>query len=112
MGDKSGSRFGSVHISGNDIDTTFLFSTPSLLSGMARMLDIYGQLDSYNISETEEMADAKALYSDFRIVGQDLRQAIESLSDDKDDPIDHHQLISAFCDLKRPLNDAGRYAGQ
>ena len=111
MDEKSESRLGRVYISGNDIDTTFLFATPSFLSGIARMLDIYGQFDSYNTGETTEMTDAKAIYSDFRIVGQDLSQAIESLSDDKDDPIDRRQLFSAFCDLKSSLNDAGQYTG-
>ena len=108
MGEKSGSRLGTVQSSGNDIVTTFLFSTPSLLSGIARMLDIYGQLDSYNMSETAEMADAKALYSDFRIIGQDLRQSIEALTVAENDPIVHKQLNFAFSDLKSSLNDAGQ----
>ena len=66
------------------MQTTFLFASPSLLSGIARILDIGGQFDSYNESETDEMADATALYSDFRMVGQDLQKSMESLIADMD----------------------------
>ena len=72
------------------------------------MLDIYGQFDSYNASETEEEADAKALYSDFRMIGQDLKHAIESLSTDKDASVDHRPLTFAFMDLASPVSDAGQ----
>ncbi len=108
MVEKRTSRLGTVYVSGNAMDTTFLFASPSLFSGMARMLDIYGQFDSYNVSETEETADAKALYSDFRMIGQDLKQAIESLSTDKDAQVDHRQLTFAFLDLANPVSDAGQ----
>ena len=90
------------------MDTTFLFATPSLWSGMARMLDIYGQFDSCNTSETEEEADAKALYSDFRMIGQDLKRAMESLSTGMGAPVDHRQLTFAFMDLASPVSDTGR----
>jgi hypothetical protein len=108
MVERRTSRLGTVYVSGNAMDTDFLFATPSLWSGMARMLDIYGQFDSYNASETEETADAKALYSDFRMIGQDLKHAIESLSTDKDAPVDHRQLTFAFLDLANPVSDAGQ----
>ena len=112
MDEKNKSRLGNIFISANDVDTTFLFATPSLLSGMARAIDIYGQFDSYDSSETTEIADAIALYSDFRLVGQDLREAIESVADDKNDPIDRRQLFFAFRDLKSSLNDARQHTGQ
>lgn len=108
MVEKRVSRVGNVDVSGNEMDTTFLFATPSLWSGMARVLDIYGQFDSYNASETEEAADAKALYSDFRMIGQDLKQAMESLSTGKDAPVDHRQLTFAFMELASPVSDAGQ----
>lgn len=92
-----------MHVSRSAMDATFLFATPSLWSGMARMLDIYGQFDSYNGGETEEEADAKALYSDFRMVGQDLKLAMESLSTGNDAPVDHRQLTFAFMDLASPV---------
>ena len=108
MVEKRAPRLGNVHVSGDAMDTAFLFATPSLWSGMARMLDIYGQFDGYNTSETEEEADAKALYSDFRMIGQDLKNAMESLSMSKDAPVDHRQLTFAFLDLVSPVSDAGR----
>ena len=106
MSEKGMSRLGAVHGSGNAMDTAFLFAMPSIWSGMARVLDIYGQLDSYNVSPTDDIADAKALYCDFRMIGQDLQKAIESLSTEKDDPIDHSQLTFAFLDLAE--SDAGQ----
>lgn len=62
------------------MQTTFLFAMPSMLSGAARLLDFGGWFDSYNTSETPEIADAIAIYSDFRIVGQDLQKAMDSAS--------------------------------
>lgn len=60
-----------------DVQTGFLFATPSFFSGMARVFDLFGQFDAYNTSKTPELADSKALYCDFRVVGQDLRHAME-----------------------------------
>ena len=106
MVDKTASRVGSVYVPGNAMDTAFLFATPSLWSGMARIVDIYGQFDSYNGSETEGEADAKALFSDFRMIGQDLKRAMETLSAGKDVSVDHRQLTFAFMDLVNPASDA------
>jgi len=53
----------------------FLFPMPSALSGAARILDIGGTYTSCNRSETPEDADAKAICSDWAIVGQDLARA-------------------------------------
>ena len=78
------------------MQTTFLFASPSLLSGIARLLDLGCHFDSYNESETGETADAMALYSDFRMVGQDLQKAMESLITDVDPPVNPDQLKIAF----------------
>lgn len=56
----------------------FLFAQPSLLSGAARVLDLFGRFDGYNVSTTPEDADDKALRSDWGVVGQDLKQACDS----------------------------------
>jgi hypothetical protein len=56
--------------------STFLFADPSLLSGMAHLLDFWGTYDSYNHSRTIEEADAIALYADWRAVGQELMDAL------------------------------------
>lgn len=56
--------------------STFLFAMPSPLSGAARLLDLFGQLDSYNQAPTPNEADALALRADWRMVGQDLEHAL------------------------------------
>ena len=71
--------------------TYFLFAMPSFLSGVARVLDLGCQFDNYNTSQTVEEADALALYSDFRLVGQDLQKAMESFI-----VTDIRQMRSAF----------------
>lgn len=62
---------------GNKVRTDFLFEQPSLLSGVARVIDLWGSLDSYNQSEDPEQADCLAMYADWRMVGQDLMEVID-----------------------------------
>ncbi len=57
---------------GNKARTDFLVATPSLASGMARLFDWYGQFDQYNGSADGAEADARAMASDWRIVGDDM----------------------------------------
>lgn len=57
--------------------STFLFPEPSGLYGVARLFDLTAQLDSYNTSVTEAVADAIAMYCDWSAVGQDLRNAMK-----------------------------------
>jgi hypothetical protein len=58
-----------------DLRTDFFFARPSFWSGGARLFDLWGTFDDYNYSESAEEADSRAIYSDWRIVGQDLRDA-------------------------------------
>jgi hypothetical protein len=55
-----------------EVRSTFFVSDPSFLSGVARTLDLWGQLDEYNIGETPEEADALALRTDWTLVGHDI----------------------------------------
>jgi hypothetical protein len=64
--------------------TAFLYSRPSLLSGMARLFDFWGFFDRYNSSPIPRAADAKAIYSDWRAVGSDLRRSVGSFAREKD----------------------------
>lgn len=64
----------------------FLFATPSWLSGTARNLDLFGQFDEYNESPTENSADAKALFCDWRAVGDVLRDAMKAFSIEPQEP--------------------------
>lgn len=63
-----------------DLKTGFLFATPSMIAGAARLLDLWGVFDHYNTADSEEEADALAVYSDWRIIGQDLRDAMNDFS--------------------------------
>jgi hypothetical protein len=62
---------------GDKVKSDFLFAQPSFASGVARVFDLFGQFDEYNRSETPEDADARAIASDWIVVGQDIADAIE-----------------------------------
>lgn len=62
----------------NIYSSSRLFAEPSFLEGMSRMLDLGATLQDYNISETEQEADTKALRSDWRAVGEDLKFSIKN----------------------------------
>lgn len=57
----------------------FLFAHPSRLAGLARLLDLFGTFDDYNVSRTRPIADARAMYADWVMTGQDIRNAIAVL---------------------------------
>ncbi|MYN67156.1 MAG: hypothetical protein F4X11_19330 [Acidobacteria bacterium] len=40
------------------------------------MFDLFGVFDTYNDSPSDDLADARAIYSDWRITGQDLAGAM------------------------------------
>ncbi len=48
------------------------------MSGAARLLDFWGYFDAYNNSRNGAEADAKALYCDWRTVGEHLMEAKEA----------------------------------
>lgn len=56
--------------------TDYLFASPSFSGGIARLLDLFGRFDDYNDSPSGEAADARAVYSDWRITGEDLARAM------------------------------------
>jgi len=62
---------------GNKVKSDFLFAQPSFASGAARVFDLFGQFDEYNISDTITDADAKAIAADWILVGQDMSDVIE-----------------------------------
>jgi hypothetical protein len=51
---------------------------------MARLFDFWGLYDRYNSSPAPQIADAKAVYSDWRAVGCDLRRAIAGHGRERD----------------------------
>ncbi len=58
------------------MSSSILFSRASFLSGAARTLDLWGHLDTYIYSRTPEEADALALYSDWRMIGEHLFDSV------------------------------------
>ena len=61
---------------GSKSKSDFLVASPSLVSGVGRLLDWYGLFDEYNTSRDGREADERATASDWEIVGNDLRKAI------------------------------------
>ncbi len=49
---------------------------PSFFGGVSSLLDFEGMNDKYNSSSTEMEADSRALSSDWRAVGEDIRKTI------------------------------------
>src|ERR1035437_2126083 len=60
----------------SDVCSDFLFAQPSFWSGVARCLDIGRGFDMYNFSPTDELADARALFADWKMVGQEIKKAL------------------------------------
>jgi hypothetical protein len=56
--------------------SALLFASPSFFEGVGRTIDLGGTLTEFNRSATPELADAIALASDWRAVGQDLSNAM------------------------------------
>ena len=59
------------------VKSDFLFAQPSFASGVAHVLDMWGQFDAYNESESGHEADENAIAADWFVVGQDLSNSIE-----------------------------------
>lgn len=60
------------------VQSDFLFAQPSFLSGAGRVIDLWGQFDEYNRSETPAEADGKAIAADWLVVGQDIQDAMDA----------------------------------
>ena len=65
--------------------TGLLYSQPSLLHGFARVLDLGGTFDSYDVSETPGEADWLALVADWYAVSSDLLRALEAYRETRPD---------------------------
>ena len=62
------------------VRTDFLYAKPSALVGWARLLDLGGALNLYNVSRSGAEADARALHADWAVLGQDMRLSIASIT--------------------------------
>jgi len=72
-------------------DNFSLYAEPNFMQGVGTLVDVSGSLLEYNTSRTEAEADAKALFSDWRVVGLDLLRAIRQF----DESTDHDQPKTA-----------------
>ncbi len=57
-----------------------LYALPSAWSGAARLLDLGGTFDAYNVSSSAEDADTRAIATDWTYVGRDLFRAARSIA--------------------------------
>ena len=62
-----------------DRKTDFLVPVSSALVGIGSLLNFSGNYFAYNQSHTPEQADCRAIYNDWSMIGQDLRQAMKTL---------------------------------
>jgi hypothetical protein len=60
------------------VTTDFLTSTPSFLTGMGSVANIAGNFYKFNAAKNGQEADARALKSDWAMVGRDISDAIKS----------------------------------
>lgn len=60
--------------------STRLFSMPSFIEGIARILDFGSTLEVYNQSPTPQHADVEALLSDWMAIGEDMTLAIQDIT--------------------------------
>ena len=85
--------------------TDYLFAAPSLSSGVARLLDLFGQFDDYNDSPSAASADARAMYSDWRVTGEDLAGAMMAIEREQ------AEAIRQAGPTTGPTRGAGRTGG-
>lgn len=60
-----------------ELKSDFLYARPSFIAGIARLIDLFGTFDEYNRSPNPRIADARALYSDWGLVGIDIARSID-----------------------------------
>jgi hypothetical protein len=58
--------------------TNFLFPIPGFSSGVGSILDLSGHPGRYYFSRTGREADTRALYSDYRMIGQGIERAMRN----------------------------------
>lgn len=59
--------------------TDFLVPETDFVTGMGSVASIFGEYFDYNYSDSNLEADARAIASDWRMVGKDILEAIRSI---------------------------------
>ncbi len=65
------------------LDTDFLTSTSTFVIGMGSVMNVGGNYFDHNSSSTPEEADQIALASDWAVVGQELRAALDQIKQER-----------------------------
>ena len=60
-----------------------MFARPTFWGGIARLMDFGNSLSEFNYSTYPELTDTMALASDWRAVGFDLQNAIDTVTHEK-----------------------------
>ena len=66
--------------------TDFLTPQSSFLCGMGTAINLGGNFFGYNVSRSPKEADANAIFMDFQMVGNDMRQAMSRPAKTEDSP--------------------------
>jgi hypothetical protein len=59
--------------------TDFLVAEDSFLTGAAAIFNLGGSFYTYNRSATPQAADRRAIAQDFAMIGQDIRDTVETV---------------------------------
>lgn len=59
--------------------TDFLYARPSVLEGIGRNIDLFGVLNTYNVSDDGHNADTKARYNDIQTLMQDYKKVYDKV---------------------------------
>jgi hypothetical protein len=65
----------------------FLYAEPSIVEGMARILDFGNTLTEYNCALSGEQADFLAMRADWAVVGDDIRSAVAQFAKDVEEEL-------------------------
>lgn len=73
------------------ISTDFLISESTLITGFGTAVNLAGNFYRFNTAATSVEADMRALRSDWIIIGQDLSDVMESVSESE---LDGHKCLT------------------
>lgn len=57
----------------------YLFARPTALEGYARTIDLFGSLNTYNVSKSAKEADERAIREDIKALRNDMQNAISGV---------------------------------
>jgi hypothetical protein len=79
----------------NHVKTDFLVSAGSFIIGAGTIMNLGGSYFHYNISPTGEEADMRAIYGDWRVIGQEMEK-VAATESKRQDPTEESQMTLAL----------------